>query len=104
MFLRDLVIILAAAVAVMTARISLGGEAAVTIAGRADRILTVAGGTAAADSIVDDYKTRGDISAKLRPSSILRGLHLQVPLYREALAESRAPWEPGSPSFALIDS
>jgi hypothetical protein len=48
-----------------------------------DRIIETAAGLR-----IDDYKTGGSIKDKLRGSSILKGLHVQLPLYQLMLESS----------------
>lgn len=63
------------------ARVPLGGRAALRVAGRADRVVALEGGW-----LVDDYKTHGNLEKRASPAQVARGLQIQLPVYREALA------------------
>ena len=61
---------------------------ALVIEGRLDRILR-----SDEKVSIDDYKTGGNIKTKLSPARVLKGLDIQLPLYREVVAGVRAVQE-----------
>jgi RecB family exonuclease len=56
----------------------------VRLGGRIDRLWKASDGLH-----VDDFKTSGEVATRLKPAAILKGHHLQLPVYREVAAAAR---------------
>jgi hypothetical protein len=63
------------------ARLALAPGLKISAGGRLDRVVEAEGGV-----WIDDYKTGARLAKLKSRTSILRGLHLQLPLYREIVA------------------
>jgi ATP-dependent helicase/nuclease subunit A len=70
----------------VAARLDLADGLRLLVEGRLDRILS------RRDAVrVDDYKSGKSFKKRAQPVSALRGIHLQLSLYREAVAARRTP-------------
>jgi RecB family exonuclease len=67
-----------------TATLDLAEGSRISVGGRLDRVIEAEGRV-----WIDDYKTGAGLSKLKSRSSILRGLHLQLPIYREIVAAQR---------------
>ncbi len=70
--------------AVCRGTIELNTTTRLRVRGRLDRLARTTAGFS-----ITDYKTSGDLGARAASAKILRGVHLQLPLYRELIASLR---------------